>query len=210
MVTMHGFPAALPVRHVAVLPTWQQQRGARGRVGGSHGCTPPSAPCSVSGRSIGAGAAGANGAKALAGLGGADTLEGGLGADTLDGGNGNDTLDGGEGNDTLVGGVGNDTYEGRIGDDTIISMDGVEVIDGDQGFGTSGQGNDTLTLSRASATANLTFNLTNIACGLLGAPLGFLTIIVVSLLGKEPSKEMQAFVDEIRKPRGRTVLQEKS
>ena len=40
-------------------------------------------------------------------------------------------------------------------------------------------------------------------------PLGFLVIYVVSLLGKEPSMEMQAYVDEIRKPRGRTVLEEK-
>jgi cation/acetate symporter len=53
------------------------------------------------------------------------------------------------------------------------------------------------------------FGLNNINCGMLGAPLGFLVMIVVSLMGKEPSKEMQAFVDEIRKPRGRTVLQEK-
>ncbi len=36
------------------------------------------------------------------------------------------------------------------------------------------------------------FNLNNIACGLLGMPLGFLVIYVVSLMGKEPSKEMQA------------------
>ena len=41
-------------------------------------------------------------------------------------------------------------------------------------------------------------------------PLGFLVIYVVSLMGKEPSKEMQAYVDEIRKPRGRTVLEEKT
>jgi cation/acetate symporter len=54
------------------------------------------------------------------------------------------------------------------------------------------------------------FNLTNIACGLLGAPLGFAVIYVVSLLGKAPSKEMQAYVDDIRKPRGRTVLEEKT
>jgi cation/acetate symporter len=54
------------------------------------------------------------------------------------------------------------------------------------------------------------FNLTNIACGLLAMPVGFLTIIVVSLMGKEPSREMQAYVDEIRKPRGRTVLEEKT
>jgi cation/acetate symporter len=54
------------------------------------------------------------------------------------------------------------------------------------------------------------FNLNNIACGLLGTPLGFLVIYVVSLLGKEPSREMQAYVDEIRKPRGRTILEEKT
>lgn len=53
------------------------------------------------------------------------------------------------------------------------------------------------------------FNLNNINCGLLGMPLGFLVIIVVSLMTKEPSAEMQAYVDEIRKPRGRTVLEEK-
>jgi cation/acetate symporter len=54
------------------------------------------------------------------------------------------------------------------------------------------------------------FNLNNINCGLLGMPVGFLVIYVVSLMTPEPSKEMQAFVDEIRKPRGRTVLEEKS
>jgi len=53
------------------------------------------------------------------------------------------------------------------------------------------------------------FGLNNINCGLLGMPVGFLVIYVVSLMTPEPSKEMQAFVDEIRKPRGRTVLQEK-
>src|SRR5262245_33703301 len=54
------------------------------------------------------------------------------------------------------------------------------------------------------------FDLNNINCGLLGMPLGFLVMVVVSLLGKEPSKEMQALVDEIRKPRGQTVLEEKT
>jgi cation/acetate symporter len=53
------------------------------------------------------------------------------------------------------------------------------------------------------------FNLNNINCGLLGMPLGFLVIYVVSKMTPEPSKEMQAYVDEIRKPRGRTVLEEK-
>jgi cation/acetate symporter len=54
------------------------------------------------------------------------------------------------------------------------------------------------------------FNLNNISCGMLGAPLGFLVIYVVSLFTKPPSAEMMAFVDEIRKPRGQTVLEEKT
>ncbi|MGE5513558.1 MAG: sodium:solute symporter family protein [Bacteroidota bacterium] len=54
------------------------------------------------------------------------------------------------------------------------------------------------------------FNLSNINCGLLGMPLGFLVIYVVSLMTRPPSAEMQAFIDEIRKPRGQTVLQEKN
>jgi cation/acetate symporter len=54
------------------------------------------------------------------------------------------------------------------------------------------------------------FDLNNINCGLLGMPLGFLVIYVVSLMTKAPSAEMQALVDEIRKPRGNTVLDEKT
>ncbi|MFY9830591.1 MAG: sodium:solute symporter family protein [Rhodoplanes sp.] len=52
------------------------------------------------------------------------------------------------------------------------------------------------------------FGLNNINCGLLGMPLGFLIMFVVSRMGPAPSPEMQAMVDEIRKPRGRTVLEE--
>jgi cation/acetate symporter len=39
-------------------------------------------------------------------------------------------------------------------------------------------------------------------------PLGFLVIYVVSLMTPAPSKEMQAYVDEIRKPRGQVVMKE--
>ncbi len=67
-----------------------------------------------------------------------------------------------------------------------------------------------VTLAHPMASKVGWFNLNNISSGLLGAPVGFLVIYVVSILGKEPSKEMQAYVDEIRKPRGRTVLEEKA
>jgi cation/acetate symporter len=54
------------------------------------------------------------------------------------------------------------------------------------------------------------FNLGNIACGMLGAPVGFLVMWIVSYFTKPPSAEMMAFIDEIRKPRGKTVLEEKT
>ena len=54
------------------------------------------------------------------------------------------------------------------------------------------------------------FDLNNINCGLLGMPLGFLVIYVVSLMTKAPSAEMLALIDEIRKPRGNTILEEKT
>jgi cation/acetate symporter len=54
------------------------------------------------------------------------------------------------------------------------------------------------------------FGLNNINCGMLGAPLGFLVMIVVSYFTKPPSAEMMAYIDEIRKPRGQTVLEEKT
>jgi cation/acetate symporter len=41
-------------------------------------------------------------------------------------------------------------------------------------------------------------------------PLRFLVIYVVSLMTKKPSAEMEALIDEIRKPRGKTVLEEKT
>ena len=67
-----------------------------------------------------------------------------------------------------------------------------------------------VTLAHPMANKVGWFNLNNINCGLLGMPFGFLVIYVVSLMTPEPSKDMQSLIDEIRKPRGRTVLEEKA
>jgi len=53
-------------------------------------------------------------------------------------------------------------------------------------------------------------DVNNISSGLFSLPIGFLVIYVVSLMTPAPSREMQAFVDEIRKPRGKTVMEEKT
>jgi cation/acetate symporter len=54
------------------------------------------------------------------------------------------------------------------------------------------------------------FNINNISSAIFGLPLGALVMIVVSLLTKAPSLEMQNFIDEVRRPRGQTVMQEKT
>ena len=52
-------------------------------------------------------------------------------------------------------------------------------------------------------------NINNISSALFSLPVGFLTIIVVSLMTKAPSQEMMDIIDEIRRPRGDTIMQEK-
>jgi cation/acetate symporter len=54
------------------------------------------------------------------------------------------------------------------------------------------------------------FNINNISAAIFGLPVGFLVIIGVSLMTRAPSREMQDLIDEIRIPRGETVLKEKT
>ena len=87
---------------------------------------------------------------------------------------------------------------------------GAPLIDVAKAMAAAERHGDVPTLAHPLANKVGWFNLNNINCGLLGMPLGFLVIYVVSLFTKAPSTEMQAFIDEIRKPRGRTVLEEKT
>jgi cation/acetate symporter len=48
--------------------------------------------------------------------------------------------------------------------------------------------------------------LNNISAGLVGIPVGFIVIYVVSKLTAEPSKEMQDFIDQLRVPRGEVLM----
>ncbi|MEX2641876.1 MAG: sodium:solute symporter family protein [Acetobacterales bacterium] len=54
------------------------------------------------------------------------------------------------------------------------------------------------------------FGVRNISAATFGLPLGFLTIWVVSLMTPAPSKEMQDFIDNLRTPRGGTMMEEKA
>ena len=54
------------------------------------------------------------------------------------------------------------------------------------------------------------FNINNISSAIFGLPLGAAVMIVVSLLTPAPSREMQDFIDEVRRPRGETLMKEKA
>ena len=52
----------------------------------------------------------------------------------------------------------------------------------------------------------LWFGVKNISCGLFGIPAAFIVTWVVSMVTKEPTKEMQDFIDSIRVPKGEVKL----
>jgi cation/acetate symporter len=69
---------------------------------------------------------------------------------------------------------------------------------------------DPATADAALASKVGWFNVNNISSALFGLPAGFLVMWLVSLVTPAPSKEMQDFIDEVRKPRGNTLMQEKT
>ncbi|MEP9351282.1 sodium:solute symporter family protein [Xanthobacter sp. KR7-225] len=54
------------------------------------------------------------------------------------------------------------------------------------------------------------FNINNISSAMFGMPVGFAVMIIVSLMTPAPSRQMQQMVEEIRRPRGGTMMQEKT
>jgi cation/acetate symporter len=54
------------------------------------------------------------------------------------------------------------------------------------------------------------FNINNISSAAFGLPVGFLVIYIVSQMTPAPSKEMLDFIDECRRPRGKSLMEEKT
>jgi cation/acetate symporter len=52
-------------------------------------------------------------------------------------------------------------------------------------------------------------NINNISSAIFGLPVGFAVMIGVSLMTRAPSQAMMNFIDECRRPRGRTLMEEK-
>jgi cation/acetate symporter len=60
--------------------------------------------------------------------------------------------------------------------------------------------------SHAQTIANW-FGVRNISSALFGLPAGFLGMIIGSLLTAAPSQAMQNFIDEIRRPKGKELME---
>jgi cation/acetate symporter len=54
------------------------------------------------------------------------------------------------------------------------------------------------------------FNINNISAAAFGLPAGFIVMYVVSMITPAPSLAMQEFVDACRRPRGKTLMEEKT
>ncbi|MCO5163733.1 MAG: cation acetate symporter [Mesorhizobium sp.] len=65
-------------------------------------------------------------------------------------------------------------------------------------------------LDKHAQTIASWWGVKNLSAAAFGLPVGFVVMIVVSLLTKAPSQQMQDFIEEIRVPRGKTVMEEKT
>ncbi|MGL5447377.1 MAG: sodium:solute symporter family protein [Rhabdaerophilum sp.] len=54
------------------------------------------------------------------------------------------------------------------------------------------------------------FNINNISSAAFGLPVGFIVMYVVSLMTPAPSKELMQFIDDCRRPKGKTLMDESS
>jgi cation/acetate symporter len=54
------------------------------------------------------------------------------------------------------------------------------------------------------------WGIRNLSAAAFGLPVGFAVMIVVSLMTKAPSKEMQDFIENVRIPQGNTIMEEKT
>ena len=60
---------------------------------------------------------------------------------------------------------------------------------------------------QAKSNAQATWlGIDDIRFGIIGMAVSLVAMVVVSLATKEPSKEVQAMVDEVRVPSGKTIL----
>ncbi|RWH71597.1 MAG: cation acetate symporter [Mesorhizobium sp.] len=63
---------------------------------------------------------------------------------------------------------------------------------------------------KATPNMELWWGVKNISSATFGLPVGFAVMVIVSLLTRAPSQAMQDFIEEIRVPRGKQMMEEKT
>lgn len=63
---------------------------------------------------------------------------------------------------------------------------------------------------KATPNMELWWGVKNISSATFGLPVGFAVMVIVSLLTRAPAREMQDFIEEIRVPRGKQLMEEKT
>ncbi|TIR42603.1 MAG: cation acetate symporter [Mesorhizobium sp.] len=63
---------------------------------------------------------------------------------------------------------------------------------------------------KATPNMELWWGVKNISSATFGLPVGFAVMVIVSLLTRAPAREMQDFIEEIRVPRGKQMMEEKT
>ncbi|RWP37256.1 sodium:solute symporter family protein [Mesorhizobium sp.] len=63
---------------------------------------------------------------------------------------------------------------------------------------------------KATPNMELWWGVKNISSATFGLPVGFAVMIIVSLFTRAPSRDMQDFIEEIRVPRGKQMMEEKT
>ncbi|BCH14041.1 sodium:solute symporter family protein [Mesorhizobium sp. L-2-11] len=63
---------------------------------------------------------------------------------------------------------------------------------------------------KATPNMELWWGVKNISSATFGLPVGFAAMVIVSLVTRAPAREMQDFIEEIRVPRGKQLMEEKT
>ncbi len=91
----------------------------------------------------------------------------------------------------------------------LNAVTGNPVVDVAKAMAAANAMDGPVTLAHPLANKVGWFNVNNISSALFSLPAGFITIWVVSLMTKAPSQAMSDMIDQIRRPRGDAIMQDK-
>ena len=92
----------------------------------------------------------------------------------------------------------------------LNAVSGAPIVDLAKAMAAPGAMDSWVAASHPLASKVGWFNINNISAAAFGLPVGFIVMYVVSMMTPAPSKEMQEFIDACRRPKGQTLMEEKT